>query len=432
MNKASDYLIALDDGHGTNTAGKSTPKFADGSIIKENEFNRRCIAFLDIALKRCGFRTLLVAPELEDTPLITRTDRANNAKANAFISEHFNAMNSVWQTGASGTGVYYYPNALDSKKLAGIVLKYLLLGTLQKSRGIIAKDFHVLRETHMVAILVENGFMDNKNEAALMLNVAYQKEQAEQVCQGLCEYFNVVFVNEPLPVTIGNGNKTFTDTGIVNTDTLNLRSAPNADSSILGQFKKGDKLWLYENNNGWLRVYPDKVGWVKAEFVTIDKIVIVPKPIPVIPTPPPTPIPTQMYRVRKSWEDVKGQIAAYEDLNNAKERADISVGYKVFDKDGNIVYTPIVIPVIPIPTPIPEIVPIPVPPIIVPEPTPVVVLIPDPIPEPVVIVEPEPTPIIVPIPEIVDADVKNMSISSILTKLLEMIKMLLEMLGKKN
>ena len=421
MNKASDYLIALDDGHGTNTAGKRTPNYSDGTYIKENEFNRRCIAFLNIALKRCGFRTLLVAPELEDTALKTRTDRANNVKASAFVSEHFNAMNSVWQTGASGTGVYYYPNSVNSKKLAGIVLKYLLLGTSQKSRGIIAKDFHVLRETYMVAILVENGFMDHKNEAELMLNESYQKEQAEQVCQGLCEYFNVVFVNEVKPTaTIGNGNKTFIGTGAVNTNGLNVREYPNADSKILGQLVLNDKVWFAENTKGWLRIYTDKNGWINSTYVNIDKpipipepVVVVVKPIPVIPTPPPTPIVEQIYRVRKSWEDVKGQIAAYEDLNNAKSRADSNTGYKVFDKDGNIVYTPIII----IPTPIPEIVPIPVPPIIIP-----VVITPDPIP---VIVP-------IPIPEIGDADLKNMSISSILTKLLDMIKVLLEMLGKKN
>lgn len=46
----------------------------------------------------------------------------------------------------------------------------------------------------------------------------------------------------------------------------------------------------------------------------------------------------QMYRVRKSWGDVKSQIGAYRDLNNAK--SECPSGYTVYDKDGNAVYSP--------------------------------------------------------------------------------------------
>ena len=36
-------LIAVDAGHGMNTAGKRTPMFSDGTIMKENEFNKGVI-----------------------------------------------------------------------------------------------------------------------------------------------------------------------------------------------------------------------------------------------------------------------------------------------------------------------------------------------------------------------------------------------------
>lgn len=79
---ASDFLIALDDGHGQETAGKRTPLFPDGSYMKENDFNREAVANLEGTLRRCGFRVLLTAPEDTDVPLKLRTDRANSAKAN--------------------------------------------------------------------------------------------------------------------------------------------------------------------------------------------------------------------------------------------------------------------------------------------------------------------------------------------------------------
>lgn len=47
---------------------------------------------------------------------------------------------------------------------------------------------------------------------------------------------------------------------------------------------------------------------------------------------------TQMYRIRKSWSDVKSQIGAYKVLANAKKKADENTGYKVFDASGNVVY----------------------------------------------------------------------------------------------
>ena len=47
-----------------------------------------------------------------------------------------------------------------------------------------------------------------------------------------------------------------------------------------------------------------------------------------------------LYRVRKSWKDVKSQKGAFNDLSNAKKCADQNKGYSVFDESGKAVYTP--------------------------------------------------------------------------------------------
>lgn len=44
------------------------------------------------------------------------------------------------------------------------------------------------------------------------------------------------------------------------------------------------------------------------------------------------------YRVRKTWEDSKGQLGAYRVLSNAKAKADENPGYFVFDNAGNAFY----------------------------------------------------------------------------------------------
>lgn len=51
---------------------------------------------------------------------------------------------------------------------------------------------------------------------------------------------------------------------------------------------------------------------------------------------------SEMYRVRKSWADAKTQVGAFTKLDNAKEvaNAHANEGYKVFNSNGNVVYTP--------------------------------------------------------------------------------------------
>lgn len=46
-----------------------------------------------------------------------------------------------------------------------------------------------------------------------------------------------------------------------------------------------------------------------------------------------------LYRVRKTWKDVKSQKGAFNDLSNAKKCADKNIGYSVFDENGKAVYT---------------------------------------------------------------------------------------------
>lgn len=47
----------------------------------------------------------------------------------------------------------------------------------------------------------------------------------------------------------------------------------------------------------------------------------------------------KLYRVRKTWKDVKSQKGAFNDLSNAKKCADENKGYSVFDENGKAVYT---------------------------------------------------------------------------------------------
>ena len=187
-------LVAIDDGHGLETPGKRTPFFPGTKrFMHENEFNRAVADLLKANLERCGFNTLMVAPGDSDVPLKTRTDTANKAKADFYISIHANALNGIWGN-QQGVSTFHYPNSILGKRAATIIHKHLKQGTEQKDRGVLTANFHVLRETKMPSVLVECAFMDNLREANLLLSDAFRIECAIEICKGICEYFAVPYV----------------------------------------------------------------------------------------------------------------------------------------------------------------------------------------------------------------------------------------------
>lgn len=52
----------------------------------------------------------------------------------------------------------------------------------------------------------------------------------------------------------------------------------------------------------------------------------------------PRPTNGEMYRVRRAWADVKSQLGAYKNLDNAKAMADKNKDYNVYDSTGRLVY----------------------------------------------------------------------------------------------
>lgn len=262
----ANKLIALDDGHGMTTAGKRTPFIPElGRFIRENEFNREVVRFIDVHLKRNGFRTLLTAPTDADTPLATRVRLANSARADLLISIHFNAMDGIFHGNskdAQGFSAHVHSLKYESAKFGRIALKHLANGTAQKNRGLVQQNLYMTRESKMPAVLLELGFMDYKREAMLMIDVDFQKECAEEIAMAVCEYYNVIYKQEANNVVVP---------------------------------------------------------------------VSAPKPILVT---------REMFRVRKSWADVKSQLSAYHNLDAAKAMADRNDGFAVFNEAGKEVYRP--------------------------------------------------------------------------------------------
>ena len=88
----SFFKVAIDAGHGSNTAGKRTP---DG--FREHWINVACASFCEQALRRCGIDVLRVAwddnnaKDDEDVALSTRQKLIKANKCDASVSFHANA-----------------------------------------------------------------------------------------------------------------------------------------------------------------------------------------------------------------------------------------------------------------------------------------------------------------------------------------------------
>ena len=265
---ANKYLIALDDGHGMNTPGKRTPPLTKdlyidgklvrkkGEVIKENEFNRAVVKYLAEALKRCGFDVLLVAPTDEDTPLSTRVSRANNANADAYVSKHYNALGSRWQTKAKGlVTIIHYNHQSKTKVLANNVHEELWKlhsnhnctnDGVRTDTDISGYSLYVLRNTKMPAILTESGFMDNMTEAVDMLDTNFQHADAEATCKGICKAFGVTYVKPNEEETTCKEKDVEVNTDIkyvrvIYDGLLNVRKCPSwNDDVVVGTVKKDE------------------------------------------------------------------------------------------------------------------------------------------------------------------------------------------------
>lgn len=221
---ASNIKIAIDAGHGSNTAGKRTPPMPedidfdqDGIVdIKKNESIREHIANVGVSvllakeLRRCGFQVFQSAwdddnaYDDEDVDLTTRQNLIKKAGCQYSVSIHFNAFgDGKTFNSANGICTYYHSNDArinDSRRLAAIVQNHLSKGTKQRNRGTNRGAFAMVNCANMntkASILVELAFMTNLEEATKMMgNSTFWKECAVEICKGFCEYLKTDYVEE--------------------------------------------------------------------------------------------------------------------------------------------------------------------------------------------------------------------------------------------
>ncbi|MDE5893804.1 MAG: N-acetylmuramoyl-L-alanine amidase, partial [Acetatifactor sp.] len=183
----SKKIIALDAGHGMNTAGKRCLKSIDPNETREWWLNDRIADRVQELLTAYDSTVLRVddTTGAKDISLSARVKAANVAKADIYISIHHNAGINGGTGG--GTVVYYYSsNAARPLQAQGlydaIVEQTGLIGN--RSEKVIKKAFYVIKNTTMPAFLIENGFMDSRLDTPIILTVAH----ATKTAQGIVDF----------------------------------------------------------------------------------------------------------------------------------------------------------------------------------------------------------------------------------------------------
>ncbi|WRS27258.1 N-acetylmuramoyl-L-alanine amidase [Oscillospiraceae bacterium MB08-C2-2] len=170
-------IVVLDAGHG----GKD-PGGLSGSRLEKDDTLRLALA-VEKVLEKSDVQVLQTRNSDQAVSLEQRSALANKAGAALFVSLH---RNSFSHPQAHGNEVWIYPGCPETtRQFAQNIHQALCRVGTTADRGVKEGNYHVLRETHMPAILVELGFISNSEDNSLfdLHLTAYAKTIAEEICR---------------------------------------------------------------------------------------------------------------------------------------------------------------------------------------------------------------------------------------------------------
>lgn len=202
-------LVVLDPGHGGNDPGKTNARLGVNEKTVALDVARRTKARLEAA----GFRVVLTRDDDTFVALPQRATIANLAKADLFVSIHFNALPNDTKT--SGVEVYTFAprtqrstnawgpaEANDAEPQASPVNRFdhwnaLLAHALHRrlvvdlklpDRGKKLMHLGVLRPLAAPSVLVECGFLSSDAEARRIAQPDYRQQLAVALAAGIADY----------------------------------------------------------------------------------------------------------------------------------------------------------------------------------------------------------------------------------------------------
>ena len=179
--KYSKYLIYINPGHGASDPGAC--RYSGGKLIaKEKDMALSTAKYLNSYLKAEGFKTGMTRSGDSEITLVQRASKANRAKADLYISIHFNAG------GGDGLELIVHPSSSKGLKLAKHLKDHICKETGQNFRRYIKRADYDVRGTNMPAVIIEGAFMDNTKDFSLISTADKRKKLAKSYCNGIKSY----------------------------------------------------------------------------------------------------------------------------------------------------------------------------------------------------------------------------------------------------
>jgi N-acetylmuramoyl-L-alanine amidase len=199
-------VVVLDPGHG----GQDSGAMCGG--VMEKDLTLDVARRIDRLLDAEGIATLMT--RLGDT-YVSLADRAafgNRVRDSIFVSIHFNEDNKPV---ASGVETYYAAHQIasafalaswlpflarppsdspkpESQSLASFIQEALVVRTRSVDRGTQTKQFFVIANVTSPAVLIEGGFLTNKEDVTKLASEDYRNQLAAAVADGILRYRDAV------------------------------------------------------------------------------------------------------------------------------------------------------------------------------------------------------------------------------------------------
>lgn len=178
-NRNGRVLVVIDPGHG----GKDPGAIGLGGL-REKDVILPISQEVARILQQQGLQVMMTRSDDRFISLEGRTQMANRAGANLFVSIHANSMGRG-RPDVNGLETYYYSSG---RRLADTIHRSILQNVTIGDRRTRRARFYVLRRTSMPAVLVEVGFVTGRVDSPNLSNSNYRSQMAAAIANGILQY----------------------------------------------------------------------------------------------------------------------------------------------------------------------------------------------------------------------------------------------------
>ena len=176
------------------------------------------------------------------------------------LAIHSNASPESLSGELTGSEVYYFPNSMQGKIFSEI-LKNKIKTIYPDPENVSTKtttSFGELRRTSAPSSLVEIAYHDNpQDERWIKENIDLIGKTIADAVYEYITLLNSCPINKKGTVVTMGGN-------------LNLRQAPNTNSSVIAKLRLGSEIIILGCENGWFKIdYNGNVGYVLRKYISV-------------------------------------------------------------------------------------------------------------------------------------------------------------------